>query len=128
MASRLCAEPDCTALIPARPGGRTPPRCPPHQQQKQGERDRVKRSRRPRVSYTKEQRRAAAVAEHRATVGDWCPGVPELGRPAHPTANLTADHVIPVDGRPWLESGPLVVRCVPCNSARGANRTKGIAG
>jgi hypothetical protein len=67
-----------------------------------------------------QQRRRKAVAWWRATVGDWCPGVPELGRGAHPAANLSADHVVEVaaGGR---EDGPLVVRCVPCNSARSAN-------
>jgi hypothetical protein len=44
-------------------------------------------------TYTEAQRRARAVAEHRATIGDWCPGVPELRRGAHPAANLSADHV-----------------------------------
>jgi hypothetical protein len=52
-------------------------------------------------------------------MGDWCPGVPELGRGAHPAANLTADHVLEVAAG-GLESGPLVVRCGPCNSARSA--------
>jgi hypothetical protein len=64
------------------------------------------------------------VAAHRATVGDWCPGVPELGRAAHAAANLSADHVVEVAaGGP--EDGPLVVRCVPCNSARSANVRRG---
>jgi 5-methylcytosine-specific restriction enzyme A len=65
-------------------------------------------------------RRAQAVANHRATVGDWCPGVPELGRPAHPAAHLQADHAVEVaaGGDP---AGPLVVRCGPCNGARSAN-------
>jgi 5-methylcytosine-specific restriction enzyme A len=65
-------------------------------------------------------RRARAVTDHRATVGDWCPGVPELGRRAHPAASLSADHVIEVatGGDP---AGPLVVRCIPCNAARSAN-------
>jgi hypothetical protein len=60
------------------------------------------------------------VADHRARHGDWCPGVPELRRPAHPSADLTADHLheVRLGG---AESGPLVVRCRPCNSARSAN-------
>ena len=53
-------------------------------------------------------------------MGDWCPGVPELGRPAHPAANLSADHAVEV-GTGGDPAGPLVVRCVPCNSARSAN-------
>jgi 5-methylcytosine-specific restriction protein A len=84
-------------------------------------RERAKVAARPdRKTYAETRRRREAVAAHRATVGDWCPGVPELGRPAHPAANLSADHAVEVAaGGP--ESGPLVVRCVPCNSARSAN-------
>ncbi|HEX8135147.1 MAG TPA: hypothetical protein VF880_17180, partial [Actinomycetes bacterium] len=59
------------------------------------------------------------MAAHRATVGDWCPGVAELGRPAHPAAKLAADHAVEVAiGGP--ESGPLVVRCPACNNAKAA--------
>jgi hypothetical protein len=66
------------------------------------------------------ERRRKAVASWRATVGDWCPGVPELGRGAHPAANLSADHAVEV-GAGGDPAGALVVRCVPCNSARSAN-------
>jgi hypothetical protein len=88
----------------------------------QAKRERAKRARRPDLhnDRAERRRRAQAVATHRATVGDWCPGVPELDRGAHPAANLTADHVIEVAAG-GLESGPLVVRCGPCNSARSAN-------
>jgi 5-methylcytosine-specific restriction protein A len=62
-------------------------------------------------------RRAAVVAYHRLIVGDWCPGWGQ--RPAHPSADLTADHVREVakGGRP---DGRLVVRCRSCNSAKAA--------
>lgn len=82
--------------------------------------DQAKRVKRPAFKkYSEQQRRARAVAEWRATMGDWCPGVPELRRPAHPAANLSADHVWEVRlGGP--EDGPLIVRCVPCNAARSA--------
>jgi 5-methylcytosine-specific restriction enzyme A len=65
-------------------------------------------------------RRAAAVAEHRLRWGDWCPGYSERpGRPAHPSADLTADHAGMVGlGAP--AAGPLVVRCRSCNAARAA--------
>jgi 5-methylcytosine-specific restriction enzyme A len=87
-------------------------------------RERAKSARRPDKNRNAEiQRRRRAVAEHRATIGDWCPGVPELYRPAHPAANLSADHVIEVAAGS-AEGGPLVVRCVPCNSARSANVTR----
>jgi 5-methylcytosine-specific restriction enzyme A len=83
-------------------------------------RDQAKRAKRPRFKkYSEAQRRARAVARWRAEVGDWCPGVPELRRPAHPAANLSADHIWEVRlGGP--EDGPLVVRCIPCNAARSA--------
>jgi 5-methylcytosine-specific restriction protein A len=69
------------------------------------------------------ERRRRAVADHRATHGDWCPGVPELDRGAHPAAKLSADHLVEV-GAGGDPSGPLVVRCVSCNSARSANVTR----
>ena len=84
-------------------------------------RDQAKAAKRPGFkTYSETERRRRAVADHRAQVGDWCPGLPELHRPAHPAANLTADHLIEVAAG-GLESGPLVVRCNPCNAARSAN-------
>jgi hypothetical protein len=48
------------------------------------------------------------------------PGYSERpGRPAHPSADLTADHAGMV-GMGHPEDGPLVVRCRSCNSARAA--------
>ncbi len=64
---------------------------------------------------------AALVSEHRATIGDWCPGVPELRRPAHPSADLTADHVLEVAAGGSELHAHRVVRCRSCNSARSAN-------
>jgi 5-methylcytosine-specific restriction protein A len=63
-------------------------------------------------------RRARVVADHRAIVGDWCPGWER--RPAHPAADLTADHLREVahGGDPY---GPLVVRCRSCHAARSAH-------
>jgi hypothetical protein len=58
------------------------------------------------------------VTEHRATIGDWCPGWERHG--AHPSADLTADHVVEVAAG-GAEHGPLVVRCRSCNAARSAN-------
>jgi hypothetical protein len=62
---------------------------------------------------------AVLVAEYRATVGDWCPGIPWLDVGAHPSADLTADHVRPV-AQGGSEFGPRVVRCRSCNSKLGA--------
>jgi 5-methylcytosine-specific restriction enzyme A len=97
--------------------GRWRSRCPRCQAQV----DRRKAAARPELrTYAETKRRREAVAAHRAQVGDWCPGVPELGRAAHPAARLQADHVVEVAAG-GSEAGPLVVRCGPCNSARSAN-------
>jgi len=90
------------------------PRCGDCQRVK----DQAKRQRRPDLDNAKErERRRRVVADHRAMVGDWCPGW--QGRPAHPSADLTADHVREVakGGDP---RGALVVRCRSCNAARSA--------
>jgi 5-methylcytosine-specific restriction enzyme A len=81
--------------------------------------DRRKAQRRPDLhnDRAERRRRQQAVADHRAIVGDWCPGW--AGRPAHATADLTADHVreVAAGGR---MAGKLVVRCRSCNSAKAA--------
>jgi 5-methylcytosine-specific restriction enzyme A len=97
------------------------PRC--HDCQRNQER--AKRVRRPDLhnDHAERQRRARVVADHRAIVGDWCPGWER--RPAHPSADLTADHVkeVAAGGRP---SGRLVVRCRSCNAARSAHLARRI--
>jgi 5-methylcytosine-specific restriction enzyme A len=91
------------------------PRC----HDRQAKRDHAKRKRRPDLDQRAERRRRErVVADHRATIGDWCPGWD--GAPAHPSADLTADHVIEVAAGA-AASGPLVVRCRSCNAARSAN-------
>jgi hypothetical protein len=82
--------------------------------------DQLKQVRRPDLhSDAKErERRRQVVADHRAIVGDWCPGWERHG--AHPSADLTADHVAEV-GRGADPGGPLVVRCRSCNSARSGH-------
>jgi 5-methylcytosine-specific restriction enzyme A len=77
---------------------------------------RAKRVVRPYTAAEK-RRRAAAVAEWRATYGDVCPGWGD--REPHPSADLTADHIVAVAAG-GAEDGPLTVRCRACNSARGA--------
>jgi 5-methylcytosine-specific restriction protein A len=98
--------------------GRWRHRCP----RCQAERDRRKARARPDLhnDAAERRRRAAAVTAHRLRWGDWCPGYSERpGRPAHPAADLTADHAGMVGlGHP--SDGPLVVRCRSCNSARAA--------
>jgi 5-methylcytosine-specific restriction enzyme A len=82
-------------------------------------RDHAKRKRRPDLDQRDERRRRErTVADHRLNVGDWCPGWER--QPAHPSADLTADHVIEVAAGA-AASGPLVVRCRSCNAARSAN-------
>jgi hypothetical protein len=81
---------------------------------------RAKAARRPDLhnDWAERRRRAAVVADHRAIVGDWCPGW--AGAPAHPSGDLTADHVkeVAAGGR---VTGRLVVRCRSCNAARSAH-------
>jgi len=81
--------------------------------------ERAKRARRPDLDDHRErERRRRVVADHRALLGDWCPGWAR--QPAHPSADLTADHVreVAAGGRPH---GALVVRCRSCNAARSAH-------
>ena len=92
------------------------PRCSDCQRQ----RDRAKAARRPdlHADAHERERKRRVVADHRAIVGDWCPGWER--RPAHPSADLTADHVreVAAGGRP---DGRPVVRCRSCNAARSAH-------
>jgi 5-methylcytosine-specific restriction protein A len=85
----------------------------------QRDHDRRKNQRRPdlHADARERERRRRAVADHRAIVGDWCPGW--AGRPAHPSADLTADHVREVRLGGQVR-GRLVVRCRSCNSAKAA--------
>jgi hypothetical protein len=82
--------------------------------------DKRKAARRPDLhnDARERERRRRVVADHRAIVGDWCPGWER--QPAHLSADLTADHVkeVAAGGRP---SGRLVVRCRSCNAARSAH-------
>jgi hypothetical protein len=78
----------------------------------------VKRARRPDLDDRAERnRRRRLVADHRATVGDWCPGLED--HPAHPSADLVADHVVEV-AISGLATGPLRVLCRSENSRRSA--------
>ena len=83
---------------------------------------RAKRAKHPDL-YTdaaERRRRARVVADWRIMMGDLCPGVKELSRPAHYSSDLCADHVreVAAGGRP---DGKLVVRCRSCNAARSAH-------
>jgi 5-methylcytosine-specific restriction protein A len=54
------------------------------------------------------------LAAWRRRYGDWCPG---YRRPAHQTADLTLDHVVPLalGGAP---DGPTQVLCRSCNTRK----------
>jgi 5-methylcytosine-specific restriction enzyme A len=80
---------------------------------------RAKAAKRPDLNNRHErERRRRLVAEHRATIGDWCPGLED--HPAHPSADLVADHVVEV-AIGGLATGPLRVLCRSENSRRSAN-------
>jgi hypothetical protein len=93
---------------------RSKPRCTDCQ----GQTDRAKRAKRPDLDdHHERERRRRLVAEHRATVGDWCPGLED--HPAHPSAELVADHVVEV-AVSGLGTGPLRVLCRQENGRRSA--------
>jgi hypothetical protein len=78
----------------------------------------VKRAKRPDLDDRHErERRRRLVATHRAEVGDWCPGLED--HPAHPSADLVADHVVEVRIS-GLGTGPLRVLCRQENGRRSA--------
>jgi 5-methylcytosine-specific restriction enzyme A len=80
--------------------------------------ERAKRARRPDLDDAHErERRRRLVADHRATIGDWCPGLED--HPAHPSADLVADHVVEV-AISGLATGPLRVLCRQENGRRSA--------
>jgi 5-methylcytosine-specific restriction enzyme A len=108
--SRTLTRPclDCAKAV------RGKPRC----RDCQANRDRAKRAKRPDLDDHRERERRRLVAEHRATIGDWCPGLED--HPAHPSADLVADHVVEV-AIGGLASGPLRVLCRSENGRRSAN-------
>ena len=93
-------------------------RCSEHRRVKDRAKLVAKRARRPRIA-SEDARRAAAVAAHRSTHGDWCPG---WGRDAHPCKDLTADHPVAVAAG-GSEHQALAVLCRSCNAAKGAKRS-----
>jgi hypothetical protein len=91
----------------------------------QRDHERAKRARRPdlHADAQERERRRRVVADHRARVGDWCPGLGD--HPAHPCADLVADHVVEVAAG-GLASGPLRVLCRSENSRRSAHLATGL--
>ena len=66
---------------------------------------------------------ARVLRAWRGEHGDWCPG---YQRPAHPAADLTVDHVVPLaaGGAPF-DIGNTAVLCRSCNSTKGASTDRG---
>lgn len=87
--------------------------------------DDCRRARRPDLNDQGERvRRQQAVDLHVQTKGLTCPGWIEGGRAPHLVSSrreLSADHddAVAAGGDP---QGALVVRCIPCNGAKGARR------
>lgn len=92
------------------------PRCDEHYRIYEARTTRAKRARRP-YTAAEQQRRAEAVAAHRAVKGDWCPG---WRRSAHVAHDLTAEHPIDVVAG-GSEQQSLTVLCRGCNSSKGAS-------
>lgn len=67
----------------------------------------------PAYSHAERARMRAAVLQHRLTHGAWCPGYLV---PPHPSADLTADHVVPRAHGGM--TGPLAVLCRQCNTRK----------
>jgi 5-methylcytosine-specific restriction protein A len=69
---------------------------------------------------------ARVLRAWRGEHGDWCPG---YQRPAHPAADLTVDHVVPLaaGGAPF-DIGNTAVLCRSCNSTKGASTDGGGGG
>jgi 5-methylcytosine-specific restriction protein A len=100
----------CTVcgVVTSRPGSR----CTEHARQSN-------RSRHNALYNTREWQRLSArvLRAWRGEHGDWCPG---YRRPAHPAADLTVDHVVPLaaGGGPF-DIGNTGVLCRSCNSTKG---------
>lgn len=103
-----CAQPGCAKLTHAS-------RCEAHALD-EGRHRRATTPTKVTRDHAERQRRTKAVAEHRATEGDWCPG---FGVDPHASSDLTADHILDIQhgGSP---TGPLQVLCRSCNSRKAA--------
>jgi 5-methylcytosine-specific restriction protein A len=66
---------------------------------------------------------ARVLRAWRGEHGNWCPG---YQRAAHPAADLTVDHVVPLaaGGAPF-DIGNTAVLCRSCNSTKGASTDRG---
>ncbi len=94
--------------------GRAGSRCTEHARQSN-------RSRHNALYSTRAWQRLSArvLRAWRGQHGNWCPG---YQRVAHPAADLTVDHVVPLAaGGASFEIGNCAVLCRSCNSTKGAS-------
>jgi 5-methylcytosine-specific restriction protein A len=93
-------------------------RCDTHQAAWQQQHDRTRGSAHQR-GYTQAWRTAAAaaVAQHKAEQGEWCPG---FGVPPHQATDLTADHIVPKAAGGTNDPSNIQVLCRGCNSRKHA--------
>jgi 5-methylcytosine-specific restriction protein A len=103
---------DCGTLT------RNPSRCDEHQAAWERRREAARGSSTQR-GYTTQWRRTAeaAVAQHRATHGDWCPG---FRVPPHQASDLTADHIVPKARGGTDDPSNVQVLCRGCNARKHA--------
>lgn len=95
---------------------RNPSRCDEHQAAWQSRQEQLRGSATQRGYGSQWQRVArAAVAQHRAVYGDWCPG---WQVPAHASTDLTADHVVPLARGGSSTAENTRVLCRSCNSRK----------
>lgn len=103
---------DCGTLT------RNPSRCDEHQAAWEARRD-AQRGTSAQRGYDSRWRRtaAAAVADHRAVYGGWCPG---YRVPGHEADDLTADHIVAKARGGTDEPSNMQVLCRGCNSRKHA--------
>lgn len=114
MVMRACS--DCGTLIPA-----SERRCPEHALAwTRATRSRTVRHRTP--AWDRLSRRM--LAEHRRTVGPWCPG-DGAHHDAHPCHDLTLDHVIPLHLGGTDDRSNARIMCRSHNSRLGGGLSRG---
>ncbi|EST24375.1 HNH endonuclease signature motif containing protein [Streptomyces roseochromogenus] len=95
-------------------------RCDVHQAEWQKRQDQIRGSAHQRGYDTAWRKTAAAaVTQHRAQYGNWCPG---WQVPAHAATDLTADHRVPKAHGGTDDPTNIQILCRSCNS-RKHNRT-----
>lgn len=112
MPKRPCLE--CARLTT------NPSRCDEHQAAWQRRQDQRRGSAAQRgYDVTWRRNVARALATHRSQYGDWCPG---YRVPAHPSTDLTGDHITPLARGGTNDPANIQILCRPCNSRKHAQR------